>query len=121
MRSVSHSEYKSLCVDIIQDAIKRPSMYFERLDQLDYFMAGHAYPFRQLGVLTLEETFNYSFNQWMLTTRSLSGSAGWAYTMNELSQATGQDELTVFKDLVLDFLNEWNPPSVARRGASVGE
>ncbi|MEJ7595483.1 MAG: hypothetical protein WKF77_28540 [Planctomycetaceae bacterium] len=108
MLSISASDYRKACREVVQSALKRPQMYFESLRELEAIMQGHATAFSQLASIVREETFHSQFSDWLFKLKGLSCAGGWAYAIEEQCKESGDDPVKVFGEYAGRFLDEWN-------------
>ena len=87
--------------------LRTPSMFYRSLKELEAIVAGHQYAFAQLGVIDPQESFNYSFGQWLYEVKGVSASAGWAYAIESLMQIDASHG-NEFNELVMEFVDQWN-------------
>ncbi|MBL8892022.1 MAG: hypothetical protein JNL67_18750 [Planctomycetaceae bacterium] len=106
MTSISASEYWEYAMEIIRHAMRRPSMYFKTLNELEALMGGHAAAFQQLRVIERDAAFSSAFSEWIMTTTGESCAAGWAYAIEQIAMREGNEVVTVFQRLAKDF-DEW--------------
>ena len=83
-------------------------MYFRTLGELELILFGHQCAFEQLKVIDRDQSFNYCYSQWLYDTREVSGSAGWAYAIESMASANGDDAEALFSQLSEEFLRQWN-------------
>lgn len=108
MLSISDSDYRSACVELLRGAVLRPSMYYSALSQFEAMLRGHSTAFQQMGVITRDEGFSSVFAEWLYEVKGASGaSAGWAVLIDEMASVANEDPDVVFRDLVQEFLEEW--------------
>ncbi len=107
MTSISPSDYRKHCADLVLHAVKRPRMYYSELPLLEAVLDGHWLAFEQICGVERSMSFQDSFSAWLDATRSVSVSCGWAYAITELAAETNADPDTLFADLVNEFLPGW--------------
>ena len=96
MYSISDSEYRQACKDIILSAVARPTMWYTSLSELEAFLRGHEFAFCQLATCDHKKMFHSSFCDWLFTHKALSCASGWAYAIEEFSAQSGRIVADVF-------------------------
>ena len=91
MRSRSAPEYRKCCAALIAEAVKRPSMFYNELWELELILDGHWMAFEQIAGLERSMTFKSCFSEWLYASRSVSCSAGWAYAVTNLAKEMNCD------------------------------
>ncbi len=107
MTSISASDYRKHCADLLLHVVKRPRMYYSELRLLEAILNGHWIAFEQTCGVERSMSFHSSFSAWLRATRSVSVSCGWAYAITEMVEETNADPDTLFADLVNEFLPGW--------------
>jgi hypothetical protein len=107
--SSDFGRYKAGCESIIESAIDRPSMMYRKLDDLTLTMFGHLVGYDQLGCLPHGVNFNLDFCDWLWDSQSESASDGWGNAIERIAARRGAKPHDVFSELVLAFLDQWNP------------
>ncbi|MEW4454807.1 hypothetical protein AB1L30_19230 [Bremerella sp. JC817] len=107
MTSISDSDYKSFCSDLIQRAMEKPGMYFKSLKDLEYLLYGHQEAFEKLGAILHLNGFYFRFADWLHSLTGESNAAGWAFALEELAKNKKEDPLVVFAMLAGQFIAEW--------------
>ena len=105
MTSISVSEYRNHCSQLLRDAIRCPGMYFRSLEELQAILSGHAIAYEELGIIDRNQSFERCFVEWLRTTYEASCSAGWAVAVEALSG--GQSANDTFARLTSEFLEKW--------------
>lgn len=108
MSSISVSDYRRACGDLLDDALLRPRTYFRSLEELEAIMRGHRTAFEQLGLIAGVESFHACFSDWIRDNTGTSASAGWAYAIEELASKRCDDPEEVFSEVLRSFLAQWN-------------
>ena len=106
--SISVSDYRSACRKFIEMILKRPGMYYKSLEELEIMLGGHQAAFEQLGVITREQSFGACFIEWIRQTKGISCQSGWAYGIETLQSAEGDELEMLFVRLVTVFLKQWD-------------
>ena len=108
MLSISASDYRKACKELVHSVLKHPRMYFEALREFESVMQGHATAFGQLASIDREEMFPSQFSDWLYKHKGLSCASGWAYALEEQCRQSGDDVLKVFGDYANRFFDEWH-------------
>ena len=122
MSSPSSADYREACIAFIDEALKRPTVWFEDLHSLAAMMIGHQVAFEQLtsktGAPTFTNTvsFHSQFSQWLSEQKKLTAAAGWAFAIEaqvseiELSDHELFDKrVEIFNEYVHEFFEDWEP------------
>lgn len=111
MTSISVSDYRPACADLVRDAIRVPRMYYNTLHELEVMLSGHRFAFQQLGAIENKQSFNFAFAHWLYETKGASAASGWAYAIEDLIAEEGEDRDRIFAELAEEFLREWSNSS----------
>jgi len=114
MTSISASDYRMACADLINNAVLRPRMYFKTLSEFEAIIRGHQAAFEQLKSIDRSESFHECFSEWLQQNMDSSGAAGWAYAIEVLAEQTGKDPEVLFCNLVPKFLEQWEFDDTAK-------
>ncbi len=110
MSTDAAADYRNACRELLQEAARRPSMFFRSLPELEAIMDGHSIAFRQCYP-TLGACFDRDFSAWLYETTGASTAAGWVLAIKTLARrkklANGRKPVPLFFDLVQDFLAQW--------------
>jgi hypothetical protein len=108
MSSISVSDYRQACKELLKSVMHRPQMYFETLRELELIMQGHATAFEQMMGTDQNEMFPSQFRNWLHIHEGMSCSGGWASAIEERCRQSGESDLDVFKLYVNQFIHEWS-------------
>lgn len=110
--STPYMEYQKHCEELVIFAIKRSSMFYRELKELEWYFKGHEWAYQQFQGLENEKGFNNCFNNWLQNTTSLSLEAGWGIVIPRSALDKNVDFKEMFAELVTNFLSVWiNNPS----------
>lgn len=92
---------------MIRKILDKPSLYFGTLTELEFYMSGHAAAYESQNLISRQESFGYSFANWILDKAAISGAGGWARSVKEYSVINNILEADAFHLLVREFLQFW--------------
>ena len=109
MKLISVSDYRKNCSKYLREALKNPSMSFKgSLDHLDSIVLGYQLAYIQLGVISREQGFCYSFMDWLYDTKQISANGGWGYAIESIAEERGVDRYGLLAELLDEFLPIWS-------------
>lgn len=106
--SNSHPKYRQACTELIENALLRPRMYFSSLGDLEAMMGGHFAAFKQLKLISNNDSFHACFGDWLYAKTGVSAASGWSHVIELLASAKEKNPEEVFSTLVKEFLIDWN-------------
>lgn len=108
MQSISVSNYRAACSELILEAIERPSMYYQSLADFEMFLFGHQAAFQQIASIDQSELFNTQFSEWLWNVHRMSCSSGWALAIEKHCSVNNSTPVNQFNEYASDFLNSWS-------------
>tara|TARA_R110002020_G_scaffold182625_1_gene378256 strand:- start:165 stop:512 length:348 start_codon:yes stop_codon:yes gene_type:complete len=113
MSLISDSKYKMKCIELLNNIVRRPRVFYKELYELKHIMWGHYYAFHQLEHIELNDSFNTCFNDWLCKKYKISGSSGWSYSIKQLASNKNTDPEIIFADNVHMFIVEWKDNKIS--------
>lgn len=108
MSSISASDYRAACSELIQHAIERPMIYYRTLKEFEWLLLGHQIAYKQLGATDAANDFHGMFVDWLRETQKVSGSSGWYCALEQLAEREKKTEEELFQSLAPEFLAQWD-------------
>ncbi len=117
----SESKYKSVCERFLKAILERPSMHIRSFEDLETVMYGHFCGFvdrgdglGSSGEITMDESFNRCFSDWLRSNYRVSTSGGWAVAFKVLEPEADSGKLErskrlqTFENFFEKFVIDWN-------------
>ena len=107
MSSISVSDYRQACADLIKTALKYPHMYFATLGEFETFLRGYDAAYGQILSLDRNELFNNQFSDWLREHLGLSCASGWSIAIEGKFLGLDKNCVEVFEKYVNLFFENW--------------
>lgn len=108
MSSISVSDYRTACSELIQNAIERPMIYYRTLKEFEFILLGHQVAYDQFGATDTSTGFHRMFTHWLCETQKVFGQSGWYCALEQLAEREHKTEEELFQSLAPEFLAGWD-------------